>query len=220
VVSGTNKHAIRYESARVLRLLKRRSAGHCEAWRVMLGVPTLVLAVSLAVGNWGSSAQAQTPSEYEMKAVFLYNFAQFVEWPPEPSGMPDPGFVICVVGQDPFGESLDGAVSGKFINSRSVTLRRIRRASEAKACQIAFISSSERRHLRPLLDSLDGARVLTVGDTEGFGEQGGMINFTLEESRVRFEINVEATQRVGLKLSSKLLALAVIVRSPGSRRKR
>lgn len=214
------KLPIRYETPRRPVPGERPFIVHIKRQHGGLGAPTAALVACLAVaGIWSSPARAQTPSEYEMKAVFLYNFAKFVEWPAEASGTPDPAFSICVVGTDPFGASLDQAVRGKSISRRSVTLRRVREAREARTCQIAFISPSERRRLRPILDSLGGSSILTVGDTEGFAEQGGMINFTLEDNRVHFEVNVDAAQRAGLKMSSKLLGLARIVKSKTGGRK-
>jgi hypothetical protein len=153
-----------------------------------------------------------------VKAVFLYNFAKFVEWPSVPAEAGQP-FTICVVGEDPFGDTLDQAILGKSINGRALMARRVRRAGDARTCQIAFISASEGKRLRAILDGLNGASVLTVGETEGFAEQGGVINFRLEEDRVRFEINVDAAQRAGLKMSAKLLGLARIVRSERPGRK-
>ncbi len=192
----------------------RPSAGPARRRQGVSGAFSAVFLACLVItGIWTSWARAQSHSEYEVKAVFLYNFAKFVEWPREAAGAPDLPFAICVIGQDPFGENLENAVRGKSINRRNVTLRRLREAREARTCQIAFISASERRHLRALLDSLDGADVLIVGDMEGFADQGGMINFTLDEDHVRFEVNVDAAARAGLKMSSKLLSLARIVKS-------
>ena len=170
----------------------------------------LLSLVSLAV--WSPKVCAQTVNEYQVKAVFLYNFARFVEWPADPPTVP---IVIGILGEDPFGNALEETVRGKTINGHELAVKHLKSGQEARGCQIVFVASSERRRLRPLLASLGGAGVLTVGETEGFAESGGIISFTLEDDRVRFEINVDAAQRAGLKISSKLLSLAKVVRDPG-----
>jgi hypothetical protein len=176
-----------------------------------------VLAVSLLAGGVLSPrARAQAPSEYQVKAAFLYNFAKFVEWPPDLFNNPRGPLVLCVAGKDPFGDFLEGIVQGKTANGHPLTIRRLQREGEARSCQILFISSSERNRVRPVLQSLNGASVLTVGETDGFAQQGGVINFTLEDNHVHFEINVDAAERAGLKISSKLLSLAKIVRAEQS----
>jgi hypothetical protein len=157
-------------------------------------------------------ARAQSASEYQVKAVFLYNFAKFVDWPPDPSTDGHSPIVLGIIGEDPFGDLLEKTVQGKTVNGRGLVVRRPRRESEARACQIIFVSSSEKKRLRPLLDSLKGASVLTVGESDGFAQLGGIINFTLEDNKVHFEVNVAAADRAGLKISSKLLSLAKIVR--------
>jgi len=187
------------------------------------GVPAVLsaLAVSLLAGSMLSPhARAQSVSEYQVKAAFLYNFAKFVEWPPNLFNDPRDPFVLCVAGDDPFGNLLDGIVLGKTANGHPLAVRRLRREREARSCQILFVSSSERNRLRPVLKSLRGASVLTVGETDGFAQEGGMINLTLEDNRVHFEINVAAAERAGLKISSKLLSLARVVRQERSNRGR
>ncbi len=172
-------------------------------------VITLLMAGTNQVRDY---AQTREASEYQIKAAFLYNFAKFVEWPPETSGGADDPMAICIVGKDPFGNILDELIKNKDISRRRLVVRRMNQGQSARDCQVAFISSSEKPHMRAILEGLKGESVLTVGDMEGFAVLGGMINFTMEQSRVRFEINVEAAERAGLKISSKLLNLAKIVR--------
>ncbi|MDE3165063.1 MAG: YfiR family protein [Acidobacteriota bacterium] len=152
---------------------------------------------------------AQAGSEYELKAAFLYKFASFVEWPREAS---NPPLCICVLGQDPFGPVLDRIVSGKRVNGRPFTVRRLRPGDPAQGCHILFIAASERRRLKEILDSRQGEPVLTVSDIPGFCETGGGINLALQDNRVRLEINPIAVERAGLQASSRLLALARLVR--------
>jgi len=173
------------------------------------------LAVQFSIAG-NTVTWAQEPSEYQVKAAFLYNFTKFVDWP-QTSGNDTQGpLEICVIGDDPFGDDLDKIVKGKSVNERPLVVRRLRGAVDARTCSIAFVSSSERGHLRPILEALRGTSVLSVGDTPGFAKMGGVINFILQDNRVRFEINVDAAQRARLKISSKLLSLAKVVRSKDS----
>jgi len=174
----------------------------------------IVAALMLVMGAGSAfplEAQAQDAGEYSVKAAFLYNFAKFVEWPPEALGGGSP-VVLGVLGDDPFGASIDQTVAGKTANGRQILIRRLRWGQDLKQCQILFISSSERKRLKQILDALRGSSVLTVGDMEQFSQQGGMIQFVIDQSRVRFEVNVGAAEQARLRLSSKLLALARSVR--------
>jgi len=164
-------------------------------------------------------AQSREASEYEIKAAFLYNFARFVEWPPEASPGADDPLAICIVGEDPFGNFLNGLIKGKTISGHKLVVRRLKPAGDPKGCQVAFISSSEREHLRSVLESLKGGGVLTVGDTEGFAAIGGVINFTMQDNKVHFDVNVDAAERARLKISSKLLSVARIVKDQSHRGK-
>jgi hypothetical protein len=163
-----------------------------------------------------SFAQGDAPSEYQVKAAFLFNFAKFVDWPPDTYPSPQSPFAICVVGDDPFGALLDNTLAGKSLGTHPVVLRRIKELNELRRCQIAFVSSSERQNCAQLVEAVRGSRVLLVGETDGFATAGGAIEFTLEANHVRFAINPEAAQRAGLTLSSKLLMLARIVHDPGT----
>jgi len=160
----------------------------------------------------GAFAQSREASEYQIKAAFLYNFARFVLWPADPARNLNDPFTICIVGRDPFGTALDEVVQGKTISGHRLVIRRWKPEQNWKGCQIAFISSSEGKDLPTILQSLKQTSVLTVGETEGFAQLGGMINFVIEQEGVHFEVNVEAAERAGLKISSKLLNLAKIVR--------
>jgi uncharacterized protein DUF4154 len=157
--------------------------------------------------------EAQTPNEYHIKAACLFNFVKFVEWPAEAFADGGAPFVIGVVGQDPFGGALDQAVSGKYVDGRQLAIRRLKWGQDLRACHMLFISSSERKRLAQIIESLKGASVLTVGETEQFNQQGGIINFILDASKVRFEININVAEQARLKISSKLLSLVRTVRS-------
>lgn len=179
-------------------------------------IPLFALLISgFASPSWLARGQSREPSGYEVKTAFLFNFAKFIDWPPSSFATPQFPFTICVLGLDPFGNVLDEALQGKVIGDRPLALRRLKDKAEARRCQIVFVSSSESAHLAEILISLQGANVLLVGETNGFAASGGTIEFTLEENHVRFSINTDAVNRSGLRFSSKLLALAKIVRDQG-----
>jgi YfiR/HmsC-like len=185
--------------------ITRRDPGHSA------GLAALALASLLA---WVPSLLAQDPkpTEYQVKAIYLFNFGRFVEWPASITTPRAKSFAVCVLGQDPFGAALDAALSGEMINLAPVVARRIPKPEEAVNCRVLFISSSESSQLGEVLASLDKRSVLTVSDMPQFAKRGGMVQFLLDGNRVRFEVNLDATQRVGLNLSSDLLKLAIAVR--------
>jgi hypothetical protein len=172
----------------------------------------LMIMAAVASGTLSVQAQPESPSEYQVKAAFLYNFTKFVEWPAEAFKDPNAPIIIGVVGEDPFGSILDQIVSGKTVNGRRLVIKRVSEARGLKTCHVLFISSSERNRLSPIIGSLNGSSVLTIGDMERFAQQGGMINLFIDEGKVRFEINVGVAERARLKISSKLLSLARVVR--------
>jgi hypothetical protein len=156
-------------------------------------------------------AQGPKPTDYDVKAVYLYNFGRFVEWPASIAAKSD-SFTVCVLGQDPFGPALDAALAGETIGGKSVAAKRISAPQEAASCQILFMSSAEDSRLNKILETLDKGAVLTVSDMPQFSQRGGMIQFVLEGKKVRFEVNLTAVQRAGLTLSSELLKVATTVR--------
>jgi hypothetical protein len=173
----------------------------------ILARPLACLSLLLFVGF---PLAAQSAGEYELKAAFLYKFASFVDWPDAVSSGP---LCIGVLGPDPFGLALDEVVKGKSFHGRSFEIRRFKAGHEPDNCQILFISPMEPKKLRAVLDRLQGAAVLTVGDVPGFCASGGMINLGLAGDKVQLEINVEASLTAGLHLHSRLLSLARIVRA-------
>ncbi len=149
--------------------------------------------------------------EYDVKAVFLFNFAQFIDWPE--SALPEVSvpFVIGVLGADPFHEILDQTVQGERIHGRPVQVKRFRRLDDVDGCQLLFVSRSEAGRLADIVRRLSGRGILTVSDLEPFGRMGGMITFKTTRDRVHFEINVAAAEKQGFKISSKLLKVAQVV---------
>ena len=156
-------------------------------------------------------AQNSAPSEYQLKAAFLYSFAKFVDWPPGSFASPQSPFAICILGLDPFGTAIDDTLRGKSIGEHPVTIERAKEPVEARHCQIIFVSSSEKLRLGEILMALRGANVLVVGESEDFADSGGTIQLMLEQNHIRFAINTDAAEGSGLRISSKLLALAKIV---------
>jgi hypothetical protein len=155
--------------------------------------------------------QADAATGYEVKAAFLFNFAKFIEWSPGAFATPRSPFVVCVLGQDPFGNVLDDTLQGKTIGDRAFTVQRLKDKADVRHCQMVFVSSPESAHLSEIVESSRGAHVLLAGESNGFAASGGTIEFTLEDNHVHFTINTDAANRSGLKFSSKLLALAKIV---------
>lgn len=150
-------------------------------------------------------AQQTGPTEYQVKAAFLYNFAKFVEWPSHSGTLQ-----VCIIGDDPFGRDIE-YIEGKTAGGKRLSVKRIGSIQGIKHCGALFISSSESERLGYIIGAVEGSHILTVGDTAGYAERGVIINLYEEQGKVRFEINREAADRSGLKLSSKLLGLAKIV---------
>lgn len=145
--------------------------------------------------------------EYRIKAAFLYNFARFVEWPQQ-NARNGSKLVIGILGEDPFGPLLDETVRGKNAAGRPLEIKRLSSVDNAASCHLVFVSSSQRRHLEKLLAALNGAKVLTVGETPSFLDNGGMINFVIEDERVQIDLNLSTTQAAGLSISYQLIRVA------------
>ncbi len=146
----------------------------------------------------------------------IYNLINFVEWPSSAYSDLRAPTVLCILGWDPFGASLTSLVSNKFVDRRPVQIRHLRDVDGPRACHILYISSSERRRLVSIMSDLKGSSVLTVGDMDQFAARGGMVQFALYEKRLLLEINLDAANRAGVKLSSRLLAIARIVKDQGN----
>jgi len=169
-----------------------------------------VLGVVLLFLN-GTRAQSPNVGEYQVKAVFLFNFGKFVEWPPSSFTSASSPLRICVLGPDPFGEQLRDMVNEKAVNGRRLEIDYMVDPSVSRTCHILFIASAKKNRTGQILEILRGSTALTVGDTDGFVQQGGMINFVLVNNRVQFEVNRWAIEVAGLKISSKLLSVAKLV---------
>lgn len=173
----------------------------------------LLLAVALfwtTPGRPGLEAEDSNPTEYEVKAAYLYNFGRFVEWPKVKSN--NGPFTVCVLGHDPFGAALDSTLAGETLHGSKVVAKRISTAQEAANCRILFISSSEAAQLKDILTTLNKASILTVSDIPQFARHGGIVEFILDGNKVRFDVNLAAAERASLALSSQLLKVALHVR--------
>ena len=151
------------------------------------------------------------PSEYQVKAAFLFNFTKFVEWPDGSFDAPQAPIVVGIIGDDPFGDDLERMIAGQKVQGRSLMIRRERWGDDLRRCQVLFVSASEHEHRSRILGSVQSAGVLTVSDMEGFAEAGGVIEFVIEQNRVRFIVNLDAATQGRLRVSAKLLALARVI---------
>jgi hypothetical protein len=157
-------------------------------------------------------AQKTKPTDYQVKAAYLINFARFVEWP-DKLGMLQASFTICIFGPDPFGRTLDTMLAGEKVAGRSVVAKRISTPQDSFDCRILFMSSAETGTINRVVDAANKQGVLTVSDMPHFANRGGMIQFVTDDKRVRFEVNLTAAQRAGVTLSSELLKVATLVRT-------
>ena len=182
-----------------MELLRRRLDDLARAW------PALLLAACLlaALPGWA----AETASEQELKAAYLYNFAKFVTWPEGAFESPASPLYVCVFGEDPFGRTLDGLIQGEKAEGKSLAARRPDRIADLRSCHVLFVSSSERGRLGEILASVRDQNVLTVGEGEEFLKRGGMIAFVREQTKIRFIIEKKAVEGATFKISSRLMAL-------------
>ena len=160
-------------------------------------------------------AQLSRPTEDQVKAAYLYNFAKFVEWPPATFSSPNDPILICSIGDDRTGEALQQAVMGKRANGRRVEAKNIGLLRESKSCHILFIGFHEKGQVAEILRGVQDASVLTVCESLHFIKLGGMINLVRNGSSIELEINPEAAQAAGLKISSRLLVVSRVVTAAG-----
>jgi hypothetical protein len=169
----------------------------------------LIIAVlwgfALTVQPSSLHAQVREFGEYDVNAVFMANFFKFVEWP-----SPVREYRICIYGSDPFGESAR-TVENMTVRGRALQVRRPASLRSLGDCHVLFISSSERRRIHTILNAVRGMDLLTVGDTEGYAQEGVMVNFYIEASKVKFEINLKSIRSSRITVSSQLLKLGRVV---------
>jgi hypothetical protein len=169
------------------------------------------LGVSLLALSVAAAERGRVAREIDLKAVFLFNFAQFVEWPPEAFPDQSAPFVIGIIGDDPFGASLDKVVANETVRGRPIVVRRYDDVSEISSCHILFISESETPRLNRIFEFTAGKSILTVGNTGAFSARGGMVRFVVVQNKLKIRINPSAAKACKLSISSKLLRQAEIV---------
>jgi hypothetical protein len=166
------------------------------------------------------AAAARAPTltrEYDLKAAFLFNFARFVEWPADAFATDATPITIGILGDDPFGRSLDEIVANEAVGSRKLIVRRYASVEDVEACHILFVSASQAGRLEQIVARLGKRSILTVGDTAGFASRAGMIGFEMARSRLKLRINLSAARAARLTISSQLLRQATIVESGAAR---
>jgi hypothetical protein len=168
----------------------------------------LLLALDFLVAPARLLAQGST--EYELKAVMLFNLARFVEWPAKAFAETNSPIIIGVLGRNPFGDTLVEAVRGENVNGRPIVVEHYDNLQSLKPCHILFISSSERSRLDSILAKLKGRPTLSVSEIDGFTKiPGGMIRFyTNDQKKIRLRLNLESTHAEGLDVSSQLIRVA------------
>lgn len=196
-----------------MAVLSKSNPSSTGGWKWWLRI-WIILCAWLFSPGFQLSAQTTPAREYQIKAAFLYNFAQFIEWPP--NAFPDAGtpLVIGVLGDDPFGNFLDETVRGEKVHNRPLVVQRFSRVEDITTCHVLFISRSESAQLDEILQKLKGRSILTTGDVDGFARRGGVVRFTTEKGKIRLRINLEAARAENVTISSRLLKLADIVQ-PG-----
>jgi hypothetical protein len=180
----------------------------CSSRVKQMTCPLVKLMLPIILASSWTNAHVFAQSEYQVKAAYLYNFLKFIEWPPEAFKSESAPFVVGIMGDNSFSETIEQTIKGKSIKGRQLEVKRLKWGQGLRICHILYVSSYEQRHLAQILQITKGASILTIGEMDQFTEQGGIINLTMEENKVYFEINLGAAEQSQIKISSKLLALA------------
>lgn len=180
---------------------------------VLRRVAVVAAALAIAASAGAQDLRSAESSEYLIKAGYVYNFAKLVEWPAAMARKGQP-IVIGVMGNDAFATVLERAVDGKKIDERLLQVRRLKnRNARDCGCHILFVAAAESAQTDAVIQSQSGSSVLTIAETPDFANRGGVIALTLQDSKVRFTVNVDAAAQASLSISSRLLALATVVHS-------
>jgi len=180
-------------------------------WLTMAGAALIVCSVLLASSS-PAHAQISSTEEYRLKFAFLFNIAKFVDWPADSFPSPQAPLNICIVGRDPFDTDLELQVTERAVNGHPYMIRTLRASDDLAACHIIFLPAGSASSLPEILKQVGSSGAITVGESAGFASRGGTVNFVVEGSRLRFEVNLHASQRARFRISSRLLSLARIVR--------
>jgi hypothetical protein len=169
-----------------------------------------VLAFAFSLMAAGGYAEDSAPKEYQVKAAFIYNFVQFTQWPDKAFSSSDSPLVVAVFGSNPFGDSLQKAMEGKKLGNHPIVVKQLDSMDQIPSCQVLFVAASEEGHLDDVFRSAADHPILTIGEATTFCDKGGAMRFLIEGGKIRFEVNLDAVQKAGLHISSKLLNLAKI----------
>ncbi|HYW65905.1 MAG TPA: YfiR family protein [Candidatus Dormibacteraeota bacterium] len=169
---------------------------------------TVLLAVCTACAFPGDVFSQAISHEYQLKAIYLGKLPSFVEWPASAASTSKALFQLCTLGDYPFGSRLAQEVGGVSFAGRDVALRWVHKEQELEGCEVIFFSRSQAKHYGKILEGLKGKSVLTVGESEGFLEAGGMVEFSFESDRLQMKVNLVAARNANLKMDARLLALA------------
>ncbi len=180
------------------------------------GLSFLLLFAGLWADLVALCAETVPPGEYQVKAAILYKLTKYVDWPPPSFPFTNSPLILVILGQDNFGDDFKRMIEEKAINGRKLVLKRMAWGEELKPAHLIFVSASEKKRLPEIMDKLRGANVLTVGESDSFIALGGMINLAMKDNKIRPEVNLAATERAHLQISSKLLSIAQVVgQKPG-----
>jgi hypothetical protein len=178
--------------------------------RCMRSLLTFLSALTLSF--WASTLVAQTiAKEYRIKAAFLFNFAQYVEWPPDTFKDANSPLTYCTIGDDPFQGVLDESLNAKAVGTRPLRVQHLKQPENFQGCQVLFIGANEKKRITTVLETLKQSPVLVVGESNHFVQQGGTVGFLSEENTIRFEVNLDVAQRARLNISATLLSVAKTV---------
>lgn len=187
-----------------------REFGSIMKWFVATHGPAAIVLLTVLCIPAAISAADEPSREYQVKAAFLFNFAQFTQWPDSAFSRSDDPLVVAVIGQNPFGPVLQQTLEGKSISGHPIVVRYIDSSGDLSGCHLLFVPASEDPHLDEIFNQVADRPILTVGESAKFPWSGGIIRFLIDDNKVRFEISPEAATRAGLHISSKLMSLARI----------
>ena len=207
-----------------IRRQKRNDAGSGWGWRFMARAGSRRIRQAsfflITCGLFFNAApellsQNDERMEYPVKLAFLYNFTKFIKWPHDSYRDAGTPLRICVAGKDPFSDDLERELQTRTVGGRRVEIKTLKSSDTLQGCHLVFVPAMEEKRAAGIVTRLNGSSTLTVGESAEFTGLGGMINFTVEDNNVHFEVNVDAAERARLQISSKLLILARIVKEQG-----
>jgi hypothetical protein len=192
--------------------MQHERAGSRLTFLLRWGLPAVAVCLASLLASLPCQAQISSTEEYRLKLAFLYNFAKFVEWPADSFASPQAPLNICIVGRDPFDSELEQQMAKRSCSGHPYAVRRLRAADDLSVCHIVFLPAGNDTSLPLILQRLNDSGAIVVGESAGFARRGGTVNFIIEGTRLRFEVNLDASRRKRSRIGSRLLALARIVR--------